>query len=205
MQLAVQAFDKGEASTIKLNADVFSVVFNEAVIHQVITAYRANGRADTKGWKNRSAVRGGGAKPWRQKGTGRARAGTSRGPLWRSGGVTFGSGHADHTQKINKKMYHLAMKSILSEQLRRNNVEVFDKFDFDSIKTKNMTAFMSKHGLGRIMVIDLDHTDNFIMSCRNLPTVSLCDARLIDPVSLFGAEKVLISVEALKNLEERFS
>ena len=205
MNLKIYNMSNKASGEVEVNSDVFDAAFNKALVHQVITAYQANGRADTKGWKNRAAVSGGGAKPWKQKGTGRARAGTSRGPLWRSGGVTFGSGHALHDQKINKKMYNGAMRSIISEHLRNGTIKIFDQFTVKEVKTKDIVKFMEKLEANRALFVDKALDDKFAMSCRNIPGASLCDSVWIDPVVLFKAKHVFITVDGLKALEERYA
>lgn len=209
MQLTVHAFAGGETSVLEVSDDIFGGDFNEALVHQVITAYMACGRADTKAWKNRSAVRGGGAKPWRQKGLGRARAGTNTSPLWRTGGVTFGSSRASHQQKVNKKMYRAAMRSVVAEQVRRESMKVFDRFEFEKIKTKQVEGFLKQEGVNdsrdRILFIDDQWQDAFVLSVRNVPTLSLCDVSLVDPVTLFKAKRIYITTEGMKKLEERLS
>lgn len=181
---------------------IFACDFNEPLIHQVVTAYLAAGRAGTHAQKNRAAVRGGGAKPWRQKGTGRARAGTIRSPLWRKGGVIFAAQPRSYEQKVNKKMYRGAIRSILSELIRTDRLALVDSFAMDVPKTKKLLEQLEKLKLGDHVLIVTDAVDeNLYLAARNLPEVEICDVAAVDPVSLVGTEKVLITVAALKQLE----
>ncbi|HHO69303.1 MAG TPA: 50S ribosomal protein L4 [Gammaproteobacteria bacterium] len=185
---------------------VFGQDFNEALVHQVVTAYLAGARAGTKAQKNRSAVSGGGAKPWRQKGTGRARAGTSRSPLWRAGGMTFASQPRDYSQKVNKKAYRAAIRSILSELLRQERLVVVETFAVDSPKTKGLLGKLKELGLGDNLLIVSDEPDeNLYLAARNLPWVDVVDTDIADPVSLVRFDKVLMTAAALRQFEERLS
>jgi len=190
-------------SGIELSEANFGRDFNEALVHQVVTAYMAGGRAGTKAQKNRSAVSGGGAKPWRQKGTGRARSGTIRSPLWRSGGKTFAAAPRDHSQKVNRKMYRGALRSILSELVRQERMVVVENMDLEAPKTKQLAEKLKGMGVGQNLLIVTDSIDdNLYLSARNLPFVDVRSAQQLDPVSLVGFEKVLFTVPALKQVEE---
>ncbi|MDH3354304.1 MAG: 50S ribosomal protein L4 [Chromatiales bacterium] len=194
----------GRASTksVELSDDHFARDFNESLIHQVVTAYLAGGRAGTKASKSRSDVRGGGAKPWRQKGTGRARAGTIRSPIWRSGGVTFAATPRDYSQKVNKKMYRAAMQSILSELVRKERLIVVDKFAMDAPKTKQLNEKLKALGTSNVLIVTDEVDENLYLSSRNLMNVEAISSKQIDPVRLVGHEKVIMTVAAVKAIEE---
>lgn len=204
MDLNIQA-GGGKSETIQVSDAVFAADYNEALIHQVVNAYLAGARAGTKANKNRSAVSGGGIKPWRQKGTGRARAGTIRSPIWRSGGVTFAATPRDYSQKLNRKMYRGALRSILSELLRCERLLVVSGLTVSAPKTKELVAKLEELGATGALVVANQPDENLYLAARNLYGVDVCDAREIDPVSLIGFDKVVITSEALKQLEERLS
>jgi len=192
----------GAGGSVEVSDLAFGKEFNESLVHQVVTAYLAGGRQGTKAQKNRSAVSGGGAKPWRQKGTGRARAGTIRSPLWRTGGVTFAAQPRDHAQKVNKKMYRAAMRCILSELVRQERLVVVENFQVDAPKTKQFVAKLNELELTNALLITEDVEQNLYLAARNVPHVDVRDAAGIDPVSLVGFEKVVVTVAALKKIEE---
>lgn len=192
----------GAGGNVEVSDLAFGKEFNESLVHQVVTAYLAGGRQGTKAQKNRAAVSGGGAKPWRQKGTGRARAGTIRSPLWRTGGVTFAAQPRDHAQKVNKKMYRAAMRCILSELVRQERLVVVENFQVDAPKTKQFVAKLNELELTNALLITEDVEQNLYLAARNVPHVDVRDAAGIDPVSLVGFEKVLVTVPALKKIEE---
>jgi large subunit ribosomal protein L4 len=183
----------------------FGADFNEPLVHQVVTAYLAGARAGTKAQKNRSAVRGGGAKPWRQKGTGRARAGTIRSPIWVGGGRTFAAQPRSYDQKVNKKMYRAALRSVLSELVRQDRLVVIESLELEAPKTKLLAAKLKDLGLDNVLVLNEAFDENIFLAARNLPNVGICDAGSIDPVVLIRFEKVLITLPALKLIEERLS
>lgn len=189
-------------SSVELNETIFGRDFNEALIHQVVTAFMNASRSGTKAQKTRSQVRGGGAKPWRQKGTGRARAGTIRSPLWRGGGKTFAAVPRSYEQKVNRKMYRAAMSSIVSELVRQERLIVVDKFDLEAPKTKSLVETLGKMGANDVLIITSEVSENLYLASRNLHKVGVCDVAAIDPVSLVGYEKVVMTVDALKKLEE---
>lgn len=192
----------GANGSVEVSDLAFGKEFNETLVHQVVTAYLAGSRQGTKAQKNRAAVSGGGAKPWRQKGTGRARAGTSRSPIWRAGGVTFAAQPRDHSQKVNKKMYRAAMRCIFSELVRQERLVVVEDFALESPKTKQFVAKLNELELSNALLITEDVEQNLYLASRNVPHVDVRDAAGLDPVSLVGFEKVLVTVPALKKIEE---
>ncbi|KJZ18782.1 MULTISPECIES: 50S ribosomal protein L4 [Halomonas] len=193
------------AGTVELSDATFGKEFNEALVHQVVTAYLAGGRQGTRAQKNRSDVRGGGKKPWRQKGTGRARAGTIRSPIWRSGGVTFAARPQDHSQKVNRKMYRAAMRSILSELVRQERLVAVDAFSVESPKTKQLVAKLSDLGLEKVLIVTEEVDENLYLAARNIPNVDVVDVAAADPVSLVAFDKVLATVSALRKFEEKLA
>ncbi|MBL8254683.1 MAG: 50S ribosomal protein L4 [Candidatus Competibacter sp.] len=185
--------------------ETFAKPFNESLVHQVVVAYLAGARAGTRAQKNRAQVRGGGAKPFRQKGTGRARAGTTRGPLWRGGGVTFAARPQDHSQKVNKKMYRAAMRSIFSELVRQDRLMVVESLELPEIKTKQMIAQLTTLGLAeqrRVLLVSEEVDTNLYLSARNLPNVAVIDTIGLDPVSLVGSDTVVMTVDAMRRVGE---
>jgi large subunit ribosomal protein L4 len=181
----------------------FARDFNETLVHQVVVAYLAGGRGGNQAQKNRSRVRGGGAKPWRQKGTGRARAGTIRGPLWRGGGVTFAARPRDHSQKVNKKMYRAAMRSIFSELLRQQRLLIIDALTVDEPKTKLMAARLQALCVeGSVLLVIDQPEEKLLLSARNLPRVAVSDPAGLDPVSLIRFDTVVVTVAALERIGE---
>jgi large subunit ribosomal protein L4 len=183
----------------------FGAKFNEALVHQVVTAYLAGGRAGTKAQKNRAAVRGGGTKPWRQKGTGRARAGTIRSPIWVGGGRTFAAKPRDFSQKVNKKMYRAALRSVFSELLRQERLVVVESLELEAPKTRLLAGKLKDLGLENVLLLNEAFDETLFLAARNLPNVGVCDAASIDPVVLIRFDKVLITLPALKLIEERLS
>ena len=189
---------------VELMDSVFAVEYNEPLVHQVVVAYQAGARQGTSSQKSRSEVNRTGAKPWRQKGTGRARAGDAKSPIWRGGGVTFASKTRDYSQKVNRKMYRKAIASILSELIRQDRLVVVDDFELEQPKTKLMVARLKELGLFKaLIVLDDIGNDNVYLALRNIPNIYLCTQSLLDPYSLLAADKVCITVEALKKLQER--
>ncbi|MSP53710.1 MAG: 50S ribosomal protein L4 [Gammaproteobacteria bacterium] len=189
--------------TISVSETAFGREFNEALVHQVVTAYMAAGRQGTKAQKTRSEVRGGGKKPWAQKGSGRARAGTSRSPLWRSGGVVFAAVPRDFTQKVNRKMYRGAMQSILSELVRQDRLVAVKEFSVSQPKTKELIEKLAAFGDYKSILIVSDQIDtNLFLSSRNLARVTVIDVEAADPVNLIGFDKVIMTVPAVKQFEE---
>jgi large subunit ribosomal protein L4 len=205
MELALQsASDDDNAQIINVSDAVFSVPFNEALVHQVIVSYLAVARAGTRAQKTRAEVKASGSKPWRQKGTGRARAGTYSSPLWRGGGVTFAAKPSQHSQKINKKMYRGALRSIVSELIRQQRLVVVEEFALTAPKTKQLVAKLQALNLKKVLIVVENQEDNLWLAARNLHQVQVSHAKGVDPVSLVQCEKLLITVQALKQLEERF-
>ena len=189
-------------NAIKVSEATFGRDFSEALVHQVVTAYLAGARAGTKAQKNRSDVRGGGRKPWRQIGTGRARAGTIRSPLWRGGGRTFAARPQDHTQKVNRKMYRGALQAILSELVRQERLVVLDAFELSAPKTGELLKKMAEHGFEKGLIVTPEVDENLFLASRNVPNVYSLDVASLDPVSLVGADKVIMTVDAVKKIEE---
>jgi len=202
MELAIR---NAESSSVQVADLVFGADYKPGLVHQVVTAYMAGGRAGTKAQKNRSAVSGGGAKPYRQKGTGRARAGTSRSPLWRTGGVTFAAQPRSYAQKVNRKMYRGALRSIVSELVRSERLLVVADFAVDAPKTKAVLAKLAELGVERALILVDEVADNLALGARNLPGVWVDMASAVDPVSLVAAEQVIITEAGLRRLEERLS
>jgi len=192
----------GATGAVEVSEATFGREFNEALVHQVVTAYAAGARQGSRAQKTRSEVSGGGKKPWRQKGTGRARAGTIRSPIWRSGGVTFAAKPQDHSQKVNKKMYRGAIQSILSELVRQERFVVVDNFEVETPKTKALAAKLNEMSLKDVLIITEEVSENLFLSARNLYKVDVRDAATIDPVSLIAFDKVLVTAGAVKQIEE---
>ncbi|MCQ4271405.1 MULTISPECIES: 50S ribosomal protein L4 [Pseudomonas] len=190
------------AQAIEVSESTFGGEFNETLVHQAVVAYMAGGRQGTRAQKTRSEVRGGGKKPWRQKGTGRARAGTIRSPIWRSGGTTFAAKPQDHSQKLNKKMYRAALRSILSELVRSERLVVVEDFAVDAPKTKGLLSKLDGLGLNDVLIVTDALDQNLYLAARNLPHVDVRDVQGSDPVSLIAYDKVLITVSAVKKFEE---
>lgn len=191
-------------SALEVSAITFGRDFNEALVHQVVTAYLAGGRAGTRAQKTRAEVRGGGSKPWKQKGTGRARAGTIRSPLWRGGGKIFAARPQDHSQKVNKKMYRGAMQSILSELVRQNRLMVVENMDMQRPKTSDLLRTLKSFGLDKALIVTGQWDSNLYLSARNVPNVAVRQALEVDPVSLIKFDKVLMTVDAVRKFEEVF-
>ncbi|WP_119469021.1 50S ribosomal protein L4 [Vibrio cholerae] len=190
------------ANALTVSETTFGREFNEALVHQVVVAYAAGARQGTRAQKTRSEVSGGGAKPWRQKGTGRARAGTIRSPIWRTGGVTFAAKPQDHSQKVNKKMYRGAMKSILSELVRQERLIVVENFSVEAPKTKALVAKLKELELNDVLIVTGEVDENLFLAARNLYKVDVRDVTGIAPVSLIAFDKVLMTAAAVKQVEE---
>ena len=202
MELSVVKPGVGDSGTVSVSEETFARDYNESLVHQVVTSFLAGARQGTRAQKNRAAVAGGGRKPWRQKGTGRARAGTIRSPIWRSGGVTFAAAPQDHSQKVNKKMYRAAMRSILSELARSGRLMVVESFDLDQPKTKLMVEALKGFEVDNVLIIGSELDQNLYLAARNLHRVDVRDVDAVDPVSLIAFEKVMITVDAVKKFEE---
>ncbi len=192
----------GAGSKVDVSDAAFGRDYNEALIHQVVTAYMAKARAGTKAQKTRSEVRGGGAKPWRQKGTGRARHGTIRSPIWRTGGQTFAAKPRDFSQKVNRKMYRGAMQSMLSELVRLERLHVVESIEVLEPKTKALAAKLAELKLQDVLIVTEGFDENLFLASRNLPHVEVLEVREMDPVSLLRYENVLMSVAAVRRIEE---
>ena len=190
------------AAALTVSETTFGREFNEALVHQVVVAFAAGARQGTRAQKTRSEVSGGGAKPWRQKGTGRARAGTIRSPIWRSGGVTFAAKPQDHSQTVNKTMSRGAMKSILSELVRQERLIVVDNFSVEAPKTKELVAKLKELELTDALIVTSEVDENLFLAARNLYKVDARDVAGIDPVSLIAFDKVVMTAEAVKQVEE---
>lgn len=195
----------GAQKGVDVSDTAFGREFNEALVHQVVVSYMAGARQGTKAQKTRSEVNGGGRKPFRQKGTGRARAGTIRSPIWRGGGVTFAAKPMDHSKKVNKKMYHGAMQAILSELVRQERLVVVEDFTIDAPKTKVFSAKLKELELTNVLIVVEEVDDNLYLGCRNIHDVDVIDVQGVNPVNLIGFKKVLFTVGALKKAEELFA
>jgi large subunit ribosomal protein L4 len=201
MELSIST-PKGVSGAVEVSELSFGKEFNEALVHQVVVAYQAAGRQGTKAQKNRSAVSGGGAKPWKQKGSGRARAGTSRSPIWRSGGVTFAAQPRSYEQKVNKKMYRAAMRCIVSELARQERLLVVEKIGLEAPKTKSLVQYLSQYDIAEALIITEEVDVNLYLASRNLHKVGVVDVQGVNPLALVAFDKVVVTVEALKKIEE---
>ncbi len=203
VELTIVRGDGERATTgLQVSDETFGAAYNEPLIHQIVTAFQAGGRSGTRAQKNRSAVRGGGGKPWRQKGTGRARAGTIRSPLWKGGGKVFPASTRDFGQKVNRKMYRAALRSIFSELIRQERLWVCDDLELSSAKTRDLGVKLKQLGAEDVLIVRESLDDNLLLSARNLPHVDVCGVQQLDPVRLIGHERVLISTGAMKQVEE---
>lgn len=198
----MELITKDTNTSISVDENVFAYDYNEGLVHQAVVTFMNNARSGNSAQKTRSEVRGGGRKPWNQKGSGRARAGTIRSPLWRSGGVTFASKKRDYSQKINKKMYKRALRSIFSELIRNDNLVVVDDFQCDTFKTKDFVSKMHNLNLTNALIIMHEVGEHEYLGSRNLYDFDICDVTSIDPVSLLRFEKVLVTGSAVKSIEE---
>jgi large subunit ribosomal protein L4 len=191
-----------DGGTVEISEVAFGREFNEALVHQVVVAFQAAARQGTRRQLTRAEVSGGGKKPWRQKGTGRARAGSSRSPIWRSGGTTFAARPQDHSQKVNRKMYRGALRCIASELVRQNRLIAVDQFSLDTPKTQALLAKLKSLNLSNVLIVTEEVDTNLYLAARNLKHVDVCDVAAVDPVALLGHDNVLMTVAALKRLEE---
>ena len=203
MELQLKAAGSSSAGAVTVADSVFAGDVNEALVHQLVTSYLAGGRSGTKAQKTRSQVRGGGAKPWRQKGTGRARAGTSRSPIWVGGGVTFAAVPRDYSQKVNRKAYRVGMRSIFADLVASGRLLVVQSLSIEIPKTKELIALLASLGIhdGALLVAD-QPDDKLFLAARNIPKVDVRNASGVDPVSLLQYEYVVITVDALRQIEE---
>ncbi len=188
---------------IQINEAIFNTPFNEGLVHQVVTAYMAGGREGTKAQKTRSEVSGGGKKPWRQKGTGRARAGTIRSPLWRKGGKIFAAKPRDFSQKVNRKMYRYALAAIMAELLRQGRLLVVENFDLAEPKTKLLAEKLNTLEINKVLIVIDEISENLFLAARNLPHVELCPVTRINPVSLISFDHIVVTQDALKKIEAK--
>jgi large subunit ribosomal protein L4 len=202
VELSVFKPGSSDVGKVSVSDVAFAREYNEDLVHQVVVAYLAGARQGTRAQKTRSEVSGGGKKPWRQKGTGRARAGTTRSPIWRSGGVTFAARPQDHSQKVNRKMYRAAMQSIMSELARQDRLMVVESLDLEAPKTKLLVQQLGAFGVDNVLIVSAEVNENLYLAARNLHKVDVRDVEGIDPLSLIGHEKVIVTVDAVKKLEE---
>ncbi|MEN2752291.1 MULTISPECIES: 50S ribosomal protein L4 [Psychrobacter] len=189
-------------AAVELSDTAFGREFNEALVHQVVTAYLAGARQGTRAQKTRAEVSGGGIKPWRQKGTGRARAGSIRSPIWRSGGRAFAAKPQDWSQKVNRKMYRGAMQCILAELVRQERLILVEELTLSAPKTKELIAKLSDLNAPRALIVTKEVDENLYLAARNIPHVNVLGTSEVDPVSLIAFDKVIMSVEAAKQFEE---
>ena len=202
MELSVIKLDGTTSQQLAVSEDVFATAFREPLVHQVVVAYMSGTRSGTSSQKNSSDVSGGGSKPWRQKGTGRARAGTIRSPIWRGGGRAFPAPARSYSQIVNRKMYRAALRSILSELIRQERLRVCDEIQVSQPKTKVMTDVLAQLGLnGRVLLVTADYDQNVSLSARNLSGVEVVEAAQVNPVSLVGNETVVFTADALRKIE----
>ncbi len=202
MELNLRQSNKKALGKVTVSDSIFETAYNEPLIHQALTAFMAGSRAGTKAQKTRSDVSGGGRKPWKQKGTGRARSGTIRSPIWRSGGVTFAARPKDYSQKLNKKMYRGAMRSIFAELVRQDRLILIDEFAVDAPKTKDMVARLKALELSDVLIVSSEVTENLFLATRNIAHVDVIDTEEINPYILIGYDKILMTQGALAKVEE---
>jgi large subunit ribosomal protein L4 len=201
MELSIST-PKGAKGTVEVSELSFGKEFNQDLVHQVVVAYQAAARQGTKAQKTRAQVSGGGIKPWKQKGSGRARAGTSSSPIWRSGGVTFAAKPRNYEQKVNRKMYRTAMRCILSELARQDRIVVVEAIDLEAPKTKALIQHLAQYDIAEALIVTEEVNLNLYLASRNLHKVDVIDAQGVNPLSLVAFDKIIITVEALKKVEE---
>lgn len=201
MELKLHTMGKKTTGKLAVADSIFAAAYNEPLVHQVVTAYMAGGRAGTKAQKTRAEVRGGGKKPWKQKGTGRARSGTIRSPLWRGGGITFAAKPRDFSQKVNRKMYRGAMRSIFAELMRQDRLVLVDDFTMDKPKTKTFLEKLKALNLKEVLIVTDEISENLYLASRNVPCVDIINAVEINPYTLIGYEKVLMTKQAVQKVE----
>ncbi len=202
MELELRTSTQQAAGSVSVSDATFGEAFREPLVHQVVTAYLAGGRAGTKAQKTRAEVRGGGAKPWRQKGTGRARSGTNRSPIWVGGGQHFPAKPRDHSQKVNRKMYRGALRSILSEFARQGRLHVVEQFSVSSPRTRDLAAELAAFGLEEALIVGAEVDRPLALASRNMPGVTVAVATDLDPVTLLRHGDVIITVDAVRRVEE---
>ena len=193
------------SGSVEVSDVAFGREFNEALVHQVVVAHMAGARQGTRAQKTRSEVRGGGRKPWKQKGSGRARAGTIRSPIWRGGGVTFAAQPANYQQKVNRKMYRAALRCILSELVRQERLLITETVDLALPKTKALVQFLAQYGIKEVLIVTDAVNENLHLAARNLYRVNVVDVSDVNPLELVGFDKMLLTVSALKKIEEMLS
>jgi large subunit ribosomal protein L4 len=201
MKLAIQ----GGAAGLEVSEQNFGAPFNEALVHQVLTAYRAGGRSGTKAQKTRAEVRGGGAKPWNQKGTGQARAGTTRGPIWVGGGRAFAAKPRSFDQKVNRKMYRAALRGILSQLVREDRLVVVEGLSLQQPRTRDLVSKLKGLSLDDVLILVDQHDEKLLLAARNIPKVEVLAVGEVNPLSLVRREKVLATSAAVRSIEERLS
>jgi len=202
MELAIH---NDGAAGLQVSDQVFGAEYKPGLVHQVVTAYMAGARAGTKAQKNRSAVAGGGGKPYRQKGTGRARAGTRRSPIWSGGGVTFAARPRDYAQKVNRKMYRGAVRSILSELVRQDRLLVLSEFKLTAPKTKELVRKLEELGVSDVLLVTEGFDEPLFLAARNLAAVDVMTVQEVDPVSMIAFDKLVLTEGAVRKLEERLA
>ena len=203
MELQLKAAGNPSAGAVTVADSVFAGDVNEALVHQLVTSYLAGGRSGTKAQKTRSQVRGGGAKPWRQKGTGRARAGTNRSPIWVGGGVTFAAAPRDYSQKVNRKAYRVGMRSIFADLVASERLLVVESLSIDAPRTKDLVALLASLDVSKgALLVAAQPDDKLFLAARNIPKVDVRDAAGVDPVSLLQYEHVVMTVDAVRQIEE---
>ena len=200
--MKIELLSSTKNQDINISENAFSKDFNEALVHQAVVSFLAGSRQGTSKQKTRSEVRGGGKKPYRQKGTGRARAGTIRSPLWRGGGIAFAATPRDYSKKINKKMYRAAIRSIFSELLRQGRLVAIEKPVLEKPRTKEIANFLKEFSLSKVLIITDELDVNLYLSARNIPNVDIITVREINPVNLLKAQKVAVTADAFKKIEE---
>jgi large subunit ribosomal protein L4 len=200
--MKIELLSSTKNQDINISDNAFSKDFNESLVHQAVVSFMAGSRQGTSKQKTRSEVRGGGKKPYRQKGTGRARAGTIRSPLWRGGGVTFAATPRDYSKKLNKKMYRAAIRSIFSELLRQGRLVAIEQPVLEKPKTKEINNFLNEFSLSKVLIITDELDINLYLSARNIPNVDIITVREINPVNLLKAQKVAVTAVAFKKIEE---
>lgn len=205
MSLQIPALSGTNSKNLDVLESVFGQSYNETLIHQLVTRYLAGSRAGTKAQKTRSDVSGGGAKPWRQKGTGRARSGTTRSPIWRTGGVSFAARPRNYEQKLNKKMFRVGIRSILSELLRQNRLVVSDAIVPSTPKTKQFSEKLKNIDARRVLILVDKVEENLALASRNIPNVEVVEAENLSPILLVTADKIIATTAAIKKLEERLA
>ena len=203
MKIDVITQDKEKVNNIELSSSIFEAPINEHLVHEVVTSYFSNSRAGTKGQKNRSTAKGGGSKPWRQKGTGRARAGTIRSPLWVGGGRAFSSSDSNYSKKINRKVFKYALKSIFSALAKDNRLIIIDKISVKEPKTKLLVKILSKLELESVLIVQKEQQKNLNLASRNIPNVDVVNLDKINPVNLISFDYVLMKSEVLSDLERK--